>query len=328
MKKLFISASALALGASTFVSAQSLPSIAELLQDAKFWYGVASQLDVISVDEITTSTITLKSPIILDAFGDNTPSYIITYSPYLLENLAQTSNQTILNEVKSKEIELKSWDKEIILLLWTQDGLDKDTIYYATVTPQNYWDDFGVSSEQICFKLSAEEYEIGDACSTFKNKFNVVQTTALNTTNDTHSAAGSTDMTLANVTHTINNNTVTLRWTAIAGADQVDIFLFNTSQEKFVRLGTARMSDERFDYTMTWDGEHIFRFVPLDGGKEIVYNINAMRTQEKETTPTPTPTPPVIEKVPQTGPVENTIAILIISLLVYRGYRYYTRKSY
>jgi hypothetical protein len=113
-----------------------------------------------------------------------------------------------------------------------------------------------------------------------------------------------------------------LRWTSIAGGGDADILLFDLQQEKFIRLATVRMSDERYDYTMTWDGQHLFRFRPLDGGTEVRYPVQAMRG----TTPTPPPTTGKIEKLPPTGPVEDTLGMLLIALLIYGGYKLYQKK--
>ena len=325
MKKLLISASTLALGMFAFVNAQTLPSISELLQDAEFWFGVKSPLDVVSVYSIDETKITLTSPIILDVVGEYVQNYRVTYAPHLMEDLAIATAQSLLDSVETVEFTIKSGDRDVMMPIGIYEGLEANTTYYAIVTPIDSWDEFGTSSEQICFNLSEQKYEMGDACLTFEEKLHPVlsvpteHSSAWEVPSLQEHAAAKTDMTLANVTHTVNNNTVTLRWTAVDGAEEVDIFVFNIQQEKYIRVATVRMTNERYDYVMTWDGEHIFRFVPLDGGKEIVYNMNAMRAEEKET-------PPVIEKIPETGPVENTLIILVLSLLAYGGYKYYIRS--
>jgi hypothetical protein len=78
-------------------------------------------------------------------------------------------------------------------------------------------------------------------------------------------------MNLANVTHIINGNQVTLRWTAINGSDKVDIFLFDPTTNAFTKLGTANMSDERYTFTATRNGEFIINFMPNNSGREKRY---------------------------------------------------------
>ena len=69
-------------------------------------------------------------------------------------------------------------------------------------------------------------------------------------------------MSLANITHTISNNRATLRWTAIAGSDKIDIFLRNPTSNVFERLAIVNMSDETYTFALTRNGEYIVNFVP------------------------------------------------------------------
>jgi len=86
----------------------------------------------------------------------------------------------------------------------------------------------------------------------------------------THGAAGA-DMNLANVTHLVVGNKVTLRWTAVNGSDKVDIFLWNPVSEVFNKLATVNMSDETYTFTATRNGEHLINFMPNNGGREKRY---------------------------------------------------------
>jgi len=69
-------------------------------------------------------------------------------------------------------------------------------------------------------------------------------------------------MSLAYITHTITNNKVTLRWTAVDGSDKVDIFLWNPMNEMFERLSSINMTDEAYMFTLTRNGEYIVNFIP------------------------------------------------------------------
>ena len=59
-------------------------------------------------------------------------------------------------------------------------------------------------------------------------------------------------MDLANVSHSVKGDTVTLTWTAVDG-DSVQIAIFDPEDEVYKSLGTAKMSDEKFSYKMQWN---------------------------------------------------------------------------
>ncbi|MDR0369829.1 MAG: hypothetical protein LBH96_04955 [Candidatus Peribacteria bacterium] len=256
------------------VTYAATPSITELLQNASFGY---SDTDKISVETIDTSKITLVSPIIRDIGGDYVQIYRTTYSPYLIEDLELMDTQTLSTTMKSIDTRLRSGEPSVKIMLGVEDGLTASETYYVMVTPVDMYDALGTSSQQLCFNLEKELYAMGDDCLTFKEEHSSATTNA-----ELEHNAPRADMSLANITHTINGNTVSLGWTRVEGSDKIDIFLFDPSVEKFVRLDSVKMSDEKYDYVMKWDGEHIFRFIPLDGGREYDYNVQAMRTSTEE----------------------------------------------
>lgn len=124
-------------------------------------------------------------------------------------------------------------------------------------------------------------------------------------------------MSLANITHTIAGNRATLRRTAIDGSDTVDIFLRNPTSEQFERLSSVNMSAESYTFTLTRNGEYIINFMPDNGGKEYRYTFVA----EGVTSTTTTANPVIGNNIPATGPKENILIILAISLVVYFIYR-------
>ncbi|MDR0651025.1 MAG: hypothetical protein LBG59_06625 [Candidatus Peribacteria bacterium] len=323
MKKLAFSLSAIVFSIGSIAFAQTTPSIADLFKNASFGY---TAQDLLTITAIDATSLTIESPAIKDYDGIGVVDYKITYSPYVIEDLVTTTDSTLLDTVKEKMIRVPEGVTPVSLTLGIQDGIQAETTYYALITPIEMYDTLGTSSEQFCFNLSEERYDIGNACLNFDKEEEHTaaseQSSSADQELDTHSAASSrTDMSLANVTHTVNGNVITLKWTAIDGGGDIDILLFDPALEKYTRIATVRMSAEKYDYTMKWDNEHIFRFVPLDGGKEIVYNLNAMRVEEKK------PDTPVIQNVPATGPVENLLFVCLLSVAVYGGYRYAKRKA-
>ena len=134
-----------------------------------------------------------------------------------------------------------------------------------------------------------------------------------------HGAASDcVSMKLANVTHVINWNTITLKWTAVDG-DEVEIAVFvpddnDPSEGQYKRIGTAKMSAEKFDYKMTWDGE--YNFILRNACGEVRYKADAKMWSEPE-------------KIvpPATGPAENVLYIAIAAIILYGVYTIFFRKS-
>ncbi|HBB04161.1 TPA: hypothetical protein DCZ39_04695 [Patescibacteria group bacterium] len=82
-------------------------------------------------------------------------------------------------------------------------------------------------------------------------------------------------MSLAHVTHSITSNKATLRWTAVDGSNQLDIFLWNPTSQAFERLSSVNMSDESYTFTLTRNGEYIINVIPNNGGTEYRYTFVA-----------------------------------------------------
>jgi hypothetical protein len=315
MKKLALSLGAIVLSIGSITVAQTMLSITDLFNAASFGYTDQDSLIVTAID---TTSLTIESPVIKDYDGHGVVDYMITYSPYMVEDLIVTTDNTLLDTVREKKIRVSEDTAPVVLTLGVQDGIQAETTYYALVSPIEMYDELGTPSEQFCFNLSQERYDIGNACFNFDESEE--HSVSSETDTDTHSAASTrTDMPLANVTHSVSGNVITLKWTAVDGGGDIDILVFDPTLEKYSRVTTVNMSAEKYNYTMKWDNEHIFRFVPLDGGKEIVYNVNAMRVAQPDT--------PVIGKVPATGPVENLLFVCLLSILVYGGYKYAKRKA-
>lgn len=140
-------------------------------------------------------------------------------------------------------------------------------------------------------------------------------------------------MTLANITHTITNNKATLRWTAVAGSDKIDIFSWNPTSGVFERLASVNMSDEKYEFTLTRNGEYLINFMPNNAGTEFRYTftasgITAVTTPTGGSTTTAGgKTTPVIGKIPATGPKENAFVAFAIASVLYFGYRRMKAKN-
>ena len=82
----------------------------------------------------------------------------------------------------------------------------------------------------------------------------------------------------AKVTHTVDNDTITLKWNAIEW-NNVKIAIFDPKEEIYKEIWTAKMSDKKFSYKIKWDGEQKFKLT--NWCKEYTYKVNAYITPTK-----------------------------------------------
>lgn len=281
-------------------SQELIDFINNLWDTIEFWYIE----DVVEVDDITNDQITFKSPFIMDENNNKINKYIIMYSNSSLEDM--TNDSDLLNNAKEKVITIQdsSWSNFTMELLTDEDQVPSNEIYYALIIPENsdwlYWE----ISNEICFKLESRIYWEGDDCV----NWNWVSL-------EDHNAWWA-DMSLANISHTKNWKTITLRRTAIDWSDEIDIFLRDFDDEEYNLLWSPDMEDESFSFTSTKNWEHIVKFTPDNWWKEHVYTFTVTWI-----TPTQTPTTPWVTSVPKVWPKENIIAVIIISMLLYFLFR-------
>ena len=120
-------------------------------------------------------------------------------------------------------------------------------------------------------------------------------------------------MDLAHVSHTTRGDKVTLTWTAVDG-ETVDIAILNPEEEVYEKLATVKMSDEKYVYTMRWNGEQNFMLTNDCGSVKYKADAAIEKTPEKIVTPA-------------TGPAENVLYIAIAAIILYGAYAIFFRKS-
>lgn len=263
-----------------------------------FGYAVTQK---INVSQITTNNIVITSPIIQDELGRTILKYTVMFSQYPLSQILDTP--TLLDQSKEKTFDVTLSSTGVIMeLTVTGDALNPNVVYYASVIPKDQNGILWEISNEIWFKLATQTYGEWSPTNTGGN----------------HTAPGA-NMSLANITHTITSNKATLRWTAVAGSDTVDIFLFNPTSSVFDRLGTVNMAAEVYTFTLPRNGEYIVNFMPNNWGTEFRYTFVANGVVAPPPgTPAPTP---IIGKIPATGPKENVLVALGIALVFYLIYR-------
>ncbi len=270
-------------------------------------FGYTPSLDKISIENITTTSVTIKSPVLKDEFNDIINNYTLMYGPNTLDQII--ANPTLIANSKEKHFSNLSlaWQTTFTMTLNTADTINPNIVYYVMAVPKDTVGTLWAVSNELCFKLNGQLTWEGTAC--------------VDWVWNMHDAWA--DMSLANISHTINGNTINLKWIAVNGSDKVDIFLWNESANSFSKLATVNMSVEKYSFTTTRNGEHIVKFVPNNGGREINYTFNVVGVSTAITpvTTTSTVTPVVV------WPKENVIAILIWTIVLYLVYRVVRRKA-
>ncbi len=265
--------------------------------DILFGYGSS---DRISVDSIDSDSISIESTVLQDEFDDIISDYTLMYGEYpLIDVLDDPSLLDYSREKAFENLDLV-WDTTFTMELTTSDSIDEDKVYYVVAVPKDdAWSLWEVSNE-ICFRLVDQIYWEWDECE--------------NTDVSAWSHWAWADMNLAGVSHTINWDTVTLRWISLDGSDEIEIFLRDEDAWTFNKLASVGMDDESYSFNIDNNGEHIVKFIPDNGGVEKNYSFNAMWVDTPDD-PTPVVTPVVV------WPKENIIAILIGTILIYLVYR-------
>ena len=283
----------------------------QLLTDYDSSWGYLDDVTVTCDEE--KSTISIKSPKLYDEWYDVAPIYRLFVSPYRLNQLK--NNDVVVNSSKiiMKEVILDS--DEVSFSLWANDWLEAGQAYYGFITPVDNYDEFGTPSKEICFILWNNQCMLGDACDNLSLfvKSNAEEHWAAD---DSH-GAGCVGMEMANVTHTVKDGVLTLKWTAIPDGDIVEIAIFDTNAEWYKSLWTAKMNDERFTYKLEWNGEQ--NFLLTNGcGAWLRYKADAaVKTPEPEDEPI---------VAPATGPAENILIIAVAAIVLYGLYTLFLRR--
>lgn len=279
----------------------------DLSSETTFWY---NETIAVSITWITAQKVVIQSPMIVDTLGTKITRYTVMYSEYTMDEII--NDTALINNAKEKTFNF-SWTETVLNMeLNLYDNIDPTKVYYVRVIPKDqndiWWQ---ISTQDMWFKLTDQTYG------------NWVYT------GSTHWSAWA-NMSLANISHSCTpdclvpirwRKTITLSWIAVAGSDQVDIFLQDGTDGAFNKLATVNMSTETYDLQTSRNWEHIFKFLPNNGWTEIHYTVNiwgiSAGTGHVWTG---------ITRVPKTWPATNLIIILFITLGWYLGYKKLYRK--
>jgi hypothetical protein len=299
---------AFAISSVTLAQTQNLGDLIDSLwTEITFWYNSNQK---VSVQSITNDKIIFQSPIIKNQWSVNITKYTIMYSEYPLTDILEKTD--LLNQTKEKWFDLTGSTDPFSMELWTVDNIDPTKKYYIFVIPKDTNWTLGEVSNEIWFKLADKTYW----------EWNI--TWSIATTNEVHTAAGA-DMTLAGITHTINDSQITLKWMPVEWSNNVDILLMDQNTNSFNRLSTVSMGAWSYNFTANRNWEFIFQFIPDNWGRQVNYTVT-ISWLKWWVTPVNQGWA-VINKVPITGPAENILVILIIAAISYLLYKKFYKKA-
>ena len=274
--------------------------------DSSWWY----------FDETITCDVdkwvTITTPTVEDSTIDVASTYNLFLSPYRISQIKDWDSSIDTSKIIMKKVEIK-WEDEDVKFELSPDEFNSKTAYYGFISPVDWFDEVGAPTKEICFKISNNMCLQDTSCDSL-NKTPDNGEEVKNGVVEEHGAASDCVwMDMANVSHTQNGNVITLRWTAIDW-DNVEIAIWDPEEEFYKSLWTAKMSDEKFNYTMQWSGEQNFSIT--NGCRDFYYKADRIKGWEPEITATPA-----------TGPAENVLYIAIAAVILYGVSTLFFRKS-
>ena len=331
MKKTLALSAVLVVGLSAFASAAtlSLPNVLDDPTPHNWGYTENNNIEVVgfNVEEGLDPTIAekdfvIKTPVLSDEKNQEVQEYTIFLSKYPVKHLLAGDK---MYEYRDSGMFLPLYrltdlaGKAELRIPAVEQGIEKTNYYYGFVVPNDNNGDIGDRSMEFCFNFSTEEFNYGEACSTFGPAIpeptpvvNAVETTQ---EEELHGAAGA-DMGLADISHTVDftGKVITLTWTHVPGSEFVRIQLFDHTTKSYKDIATVNMLDEKYEYH--YDGsieEYIFAFIPESNpGKEYRYDLNVRRESPEKSVE--------IKEVPNVGPVEDMLLIFGVAVFLYGGY--------
>lgn len=270
-------------------------------------------------------TITIESPRVEDSIFEKAPWYYLFLSPYRVSKIKEWSAEVDNSRIIMRELDLDDSNAETATFKISSMDLDPNQAYYGFITPVDMYDVVWIPSKEICIRVNGNLCMQNFDCDGLdaivnpiivepeqkpENPEDIKEPEA--NQEEVHGAA-CVGMDLAHVSHTTKGDKVTLTWTAVDG-DTVDIAILNPEEGLYEKLATVKMADEKYVYTMKWNGEQNFMLTNNCGSVKYKADAAIEKTPEKIVTPA-------------TGPAENVLYIAIAAIILYGAYAIFFRKS-
>lgn len=278
-------------------------------------------IEISSIDE---ASVVVTTPIVQTELEERMNNYVLMYGTNTLSDLLEDS--TLIDNFQDKVFAVTTSavaQLDLNLDLF-EDLLNPEVIYYAWVLPIDDFDIVWTMSNQVCFRLSDGIFGMGDTCKDMiATQVDEIETPVDETENlwdeenvditaEDHDAAG-IDLNLANITYTVTSGKINLAWMSLDDTEVLNIFLRDEAANVFKELGTISMSAEAYQFNADTSKTNLVKILPVNGGREVIESIRAEQ--------------PKITEVPATGPKENAIAIIFLTLLWYVFYRSLAKRK-
>ena len=168
--------------------------------DSSRWYFNTS----VSCD--ANNWITITSPVVEDAEIDKANVYNLFLSPYRVDQIRSADPSVDVSKIIMKKVEIWDSDENVKFEISSYD-VDPDVAYYGFISPADMFDVVGTPSKEICFKINSNvclQDTSCDSLSSMDSQSDVIE----------QHWASCVGMDLANVSHKINGDTITLTWWA------------------------------------------------------------------------------------------------------------------
>lgn len=345
MKKSLLSLVAFVFGISAFAGIANWLSISDIFSNGEpsvntaytqllneyspeWWYldGVSLTCEVDG-----NGVLTLTSPRIWDSIDESATSYRLFVSPYRISQIKSGEPSVDNSNIKMFEQKVESSNVSEINFKLSKNEISDAQAYYGFITPLDMYDVVWAPSKEVCFQINKNVCMFDTECNTFDLVVNPApsepeQNTTPETTTptpeanpeanpeETHGSAECVSMEYANVRHTSDGKNITLTWTSVGDGD-VDIAIFNPTDEVFEKIATVKMSAERYVYPMRWNG--VQNFILTNECWQAKYKADEGIVEWEP------------EKIvtPATGPAENIMYIAIAAIILYGAYTIFFRKS-
>lgn len=279
--------------------------------DALFGYDNTHKL---SVDDITTTSITLKTPVLVDELSAKIKDYILLYGNHSFDELLD--DPKLLTSFTEVTFSAESSDTTLTMTL--DSNLNANSIYYVVAVPKDDRDMLGSVSNEICFRLKDKLYWEWNECSNSDSS-----------TTTTHTASSWTHaLELANIWCSWDGKKVTVNWVPVADIWNVKISLGFQWDSKYTIQGTVNVSNEKsFSFNVNDNRTPVIMFEPenwLSAYK--TYTCHSLDTGTP-TTSTTTGTKTKVTTVPTVWPKENILAVIAWAIILYVFYRVTRRKA-
>lgn len=273
----------------------------------------------IEVSSIDQESVVVTTPIVQTELEETMGNYVLMYGTNTLSDLLEDSSLIDNFQNKSFKVTTSAIAELDLNLDLIEDWLNLNDIYYAWVLPIDEWDIVWTMSNQVCFRLWDWVFGTGDSCkyivqAEVQNEEVIIQNEeeVIVPIDEEHDAAG-TDLNLANITYTVTSGKINLAWMSLDDTENLNIFLRDESANIFKELGTVSMATEAYQFNADTSKTNLVKILPVNGGREVIESIRAEQ--------------PKITEVPQTGPKENAIAIMFLTLLWYVFYRSLAKRK-